>query len=71
MSNPCGSLTKEQMAWVFERLDEDVPLKALAWDLNINVHQLYRRVSAAEKHGFDAWTHPMTRKKLANSPKQG
>lgn len=55
VKGPAPKITIEQMAWVFEQLDEDVPLKSLAIDLNVHVSTLSRRIARAEKEGFAAF----------------
>lgn len=52
---PAPKITVEQMAWVFEQIDEGVPLKALAMDLNVDASTLTRRLNRAEKEGFAAF----------------
>lgn len=52
-SNP--SITIDQMAWVFEQLGQDVPLKSLAADLGVDVSTLKRRLIRAENEGFAAF----------------
>lgn len=52
-SNP--TITIDQMAWVFEQLSDDVPLKALAIDLKVDVSTLSRRLIRAEREGFAAF----------------
>ena len=52
-SNP--SITIAQMGWVFEKLDEDVPLKSLAGSLKVDVTTLQRWIDRAEKEGFAAF----------------
>jgi len=52
-SNPV--ITIDQMAWVFEQLSDDVSLKVLAVELNVDVSTLTRRLNRAEREGFAAF----------------
>jgi len=52
---PKPKITIDQMGWVFEQLSEDVPLKALAVDLDVDVSTLTKWLNHAERQGFAAF----------------
>ena len=53
MKKPPISIKK--MAWVFEQLESDKPIKAIAIDLNMPYRSLLKWIDKAERIGFDAW----------------
>ena len=52
---PQIKLSISDMAYVFEQLDIDTPIKSLAIDLNVHRTTLARWIIRAEKFGFEAW----------------
>lgn len=48
-------LTVDQVAWAFEQIDQGVPLKAIALDLDVHPTTLSRRLRLAEELGFEAF----------------
>ena len=58
--DPRSKITIDQMAWVFEQLDLDVPFKELAHELGVNVVTLRRRYYRAQELGFQSFAHPST-----------
>ena len=53
--NNSPKITIDQMAWVFEQLSLDTPLKSIAFDLDVHYTTLAKWVNRAEKEGFAAW----------------
>ena len=62
VEDPRIKISIDQMAWVFEQLDSDTPLKNIAVDLGVSQPVLAHRISMAERYGFDAFVHPSARK---------
>ena len=60
-------MTIEQMAWAFEQLDRDVPIKSIAIDCGVEYSTLTREIYRAEALGFDAWVRG-AREDLTNEP---
>lgn len=60
MTNPSGvkgspKISINTMAWVFEQIAFDIPLKAIAVDLKVHYTTLVYWLNRAEKEGFAAW----------------
>ena len=51
--SPCISI--DSMAWVFEKLIEDRPIKSIAADLDVSPRTLSLWIGKAERLGFGAW----------------
>ena len=45
----------KQMGWVYEQLESDAPVKAIAIDLKMNYRTLLKWIDKSERLGFDAW----------------